>query len=202
MYKTWKPTCAIWFPAILSSLPLSGWTVGCASSSVSFNPFNSWWRVKFHPFETLSHRSRPFHKQFFTWYMLKQWHFEFMIRNCIQCHWAQMKSICKNSVLWSLLIHKRKRTWTSWTGEHPVKQTASMVVEPEGSTSILSTAAIRHLETLLIHSTSSQQISLTLSTEPWGPPLLPKPDIRYDPEPAKSTSHHIQQTNCISQVIR
>lgn len=29
-----KPTCAIWFPAIVSSLPLSGSTVDCASSAV------------------------------------------------------------------------------------------------------------------------------------------------------------------------
>jgi hypothetical protein len=28
------PTCAIWFPAMLSSLPVSGSTAGCASSAV------------------------------------------------------------------------------------------------------------------------------------------------------------------------
>lgn len=100
-FKTWyrgnaagRPTCAIWFPAIVSSLPLSGSTVGCASSAVFLQSPQLLTSCKPPPFRSTITSNTPILQTVFQYV-------HFQKRTCgihrfFHRHSTQMNAICKN----------------------------------------------------------------------------------------------------------
>lgn len=89
-----KPTCAIWLPAIVSSLPLSGSTVECASSAVFLQSPQLLTSCKPPPFRSTITSNTPILQTVFQYVRIQIR--TFGIHRFIHRHSTQMNAICKN----------------------------------------------------------------------------------------------------------